>query len=73
MKKLMSLLSFIVMLTVISCTEKTTAVKKEVIVVPPAPAVIVIKEEPVKATTIQLDKNGVKVVTKKVDVVIKKQ
>lgn len=73
MKKFIFLLSFIVTLTAISCTEKPATVKKEVIIVPAAPAVIVVKEAPVKATTIQLDKNGVKVVTKKVDVVIKKQ
>lgn len=73
MKKSISLLSFIVTLAAISCTEKPAAATKEVIIVPAAPAVIVVKEAPVKATTIQLDKNGVKVVTKKVDVVIKKQ
>lgn len=44
---------------------------KEVIVVHPAPTII-IKDPPAKATTIILDKNGVKVGTKKVEVVIKK-
>lgn len=43
----------------------------KVIVVHPAPTVIV-KDPPAKGTTISLDKNGVKVETKKVAVDIKK-
>lgn len=70
MKKLIGFLSLVVVLTAISCTDRTTEVKKEVIVVPaaaPAPAVIV-KDAPAKPTTISVDKNGVKVQTKKIDV-----
>ncbi len=55
-----------------SCAEKPTETKKEIIVVPAAP-VIIIKEPVQKPTTITLDKNGVKVETKKTEVVIKKQ
>ncbi len=47
-------------------------IKKEVIVVPVKP-VIIIKEPVVKPTTIILDKNGVKVETKKADIIVKKQ
>jgi len=55
-----------------SCAGKPAETKKEIIVVPAAP-VIIIKEPVQKPTTITLDKNGVKVETKKTDVVIKKQ
>jgi hypothetical protein len=73
MKKFICLFTVIVTLAAISCTEKPAAAKKEVIIVPASPSVIVVKEESPKTTTIELDKNGVKVVTKKVGVVIKKQ
>ena len=68
----MTLSTAALVLFVVSCTDKTTEVKKEVIVVPAsttAPAVIV-KDAPPKTTTINVDKNGVKVETKKVDVKI---
>ena len=54
-----------------AATQTAPAPTKEVIVVNPSPTVIV-KEAPAKSTTITLDKNGVKVGTKKVDVEIKK-
>ena len=72
MKKLIGLLSVVVVLAAMSCSDKAPEVKKEVIIVPVAPTVIV-KDPPAKGTTIVLDKNGVKVETKKVKVDIKKQ
>jgi hypothetical protein len=72
MKKIIGFLSFAAVLTIMSCSGKSAEVKKEVIIVPVAP-VIIVKDPPDKPTTIILDKNGVKVETKKVDVVVKKQ
>jgi hypothetical protein len=66
MKKIIGFLSFAVVLTIMSCAGKPAEVKKEVIIVPAATPV-----PPEKGTTITLDKNGVKVEAKKVDVVIK--
>ena len=66
----MGLFTIALVLIAISCTDKTTEVKKEVIVVPAkttAPAVI-IKADPPKTTSIVVDKNGMKVETKKVNV-----
>ena len=70
MKKIIGFLSFAVVLTIMSCAGKPAEVKREVIIVPAAPVVIV-KDPPEKGTTVTLDKNGVKVEAKKVDVVIK--
>ena len=72
MKKIIGFLSIAAVSTMMSCAEKPTETKKEIIVVPAAP-VIIIKEPVQKPTTITLDKNGVKVETKKTEVVIKKQ
>ena len=52
-----------------SCTDQKKETKKEVIVVPASPTIIV-KDPPEKSTIISLDKNGVKVETKKVKVKI---
>lgn len=61
MNKIIGILSLIVLLIVTACSnDKPAVVKKEIIV----------KEAPVKNTTIIVDKNGVKVATKKVDVTI---
>jgi hypothetical protein len=68
MKKIIGFLSSAAVLTIMSC--KPAETKKEVVIVPAAP-VIIVKDPPVKGTTITLDKNGVKVEAKKVDVVIK--
>jgi len=66
MKKISGLLLLIALLTITACSnDKPSEVKKEVIIVPTAPATT-----PGKNTVIILDKNGVKVVTKKVDVII---
>ena len=66
MKKIIGLLSLVALFTIMACSnDKPAEVKKEVIVVPSAPAII-----PEKNTVITLDKNGVKVTTKKVDVTI---
>jgi hypothetical protein len=67
MKKIIGFLSFAAVLTIMSCAGRPAEVKKEVIVVPAAP----VKDPPEKSTTIILDKNGVKVEAKKVDVTIK--
>jgi len=72
MKKIIGFLSIFAVLIIMSCAGKPAETKKEIIVVPAAP-VIIIKEPVQKPTTITLDKNGVKVETKKTDVVIKKQ
>ena len=66
MKKIIGLLSLVALFTIMACSnDKPAEVKKEVIVVPSAPATV-----PEKNTVITLDKNGVKVTTKKVDVTI---
>jgi hypothetical protein len=72
MKKIIGFLSFAAVLTIMFCSCKPE-VKKEVIVVPAAAPVIIVKDPPEKGTTITLDKNGVKVEAKKVDVTVKKQ
>ena len=72
MKKIIGFLVLAAVLTTMACSDKPAQVKKEVIIVPATP-VIIVKDPPEKPTTIILDKNGVKVVAKKVDVTIKKQ
>jgi hypothetical protein len=72
MKKIIGFLSIAAVLTIVSCAGKPAEVKKEVIVVPAVP-VIILKEPVKKPTTITLDKNGVKVEVKNVDVNVKKQ
>ena len=72
MKKFIGFLSLFAVITLMACGNKPAETKKEVIVVPATP-VIIVKDPPVKATTITLDKNGVKVEAKKVDVIFKKQ
>lgn len=70
MKKSIGLLSLMFVIAAISCTDRTS--KKEVIVVPaasaPAPVIIVKDPAPAKPTSISVDRNGVKVETKKIDV-----
>lgn len=72
MKKTVSFLALAALVTTISCSDKPAEVKKEIIVVPAAPTIIV-KDPPAKATTITVDKNGVKVESKKVEVKVVKQ
>ena len=72
MKKIISFPLVVAIFSMAACADKPAEVKKEVIVVPAAPVVIV-KDPPEKSTTIVLDKNGVKVVAKKIDVTVKKQ
>lgn len=72
MKKIIGLSALAVAFIITSCSNEPAETKKEVIVVP-APEKkqpVVIKEEP-KPTSISLDKNGVKVESKKVKVDIK--
>jgi len=66
MKKIIGFLPFAAILTITSCAGKPAEVKREVIIVPAATPV-----PPEKGTTITLDKNGVKVEAKKVDVTVK--
>lgn len=70
MQKTISTLAVLTALLFMSCSNEPAQTKKEVIVVPSKPAVVV-KETVKKPTTIVLDKNGVKVEAKKVDVTIK--
>ena len=59
----MGLLSFAGLLAIIGCSnDKPAEVKKEIIVVPTNTIVV---DPPQKTTTVTLDKNGVKVQTKK--------
>jgi len=72
MKKIIGLWCVVISLTAISCSNQPAETKKEVIVVPAAvekKQPVVIEKEP--STTISLDKNGVKVKSKKVKVDIK--
>ncbi len=69
MKKTIVFLTMAVCVMAISCTDKTTETKKEVIV---APAKSVEKAAPEKPTSISVDKAGVKVETKKLNVEVKK-
>lgn len=72
MKKIVGFLplAFVVLVMTIACSNNAAEEKKDV-TVKPSP-VIVVKDPPAKSTTIVLDKKGVKVGTKKVDVNIKK-
>jgi len=70
MKNIVYLVSLSFALTMMACSDKSAEVKKEVIVVP---SKVLVKDPPEKTTTIVVDKNGVKVVAKKVDVIVKKQ
>ncbi len=67
MKKSLGFLVAALGFGIISCTDRTTEVKKEVIVAPAEKKEVIIKEEK-KPTSISIDKNGVNVETKKVDV-----
>ncbi len=70
MKKIIGVVSLVSVVFIMSCgNDKPAEVKKEVVVVPASPE----KDPPKKPTTISLDKNGVTVETKKVDVSVKKQ
>ena len=63
MKKIIGLLSIAGLLAVMACSNnKPAEVKKEIIVVPTRTIVV---DPPQKTTTVTLDKNGVKVQTKK--------
>lgn len=68
MKKIVGLLSLFALVMIMSCSNRKAEVTKEVIVVPAASAPVV-----KKPTVIVLDKNGVKVESKKVDVTVKKE
>jgi hypothetical protein len=70
MKKIIGLLSLVIAVTTMSCGSETKEEKKEVIVVPAAPTkkeVIIVPSTPApdKGTSVSVDKNGVKIETKK--------
>jgi hypothetical protein len=67
MKKSIQFLSIALLVSLMACADKTT--KKETIVVPSDP-VIIVKDPPSKGTTITLNKKGVKVEAKKIEVKI---
>ena len=69
MKKIIGFPLVVAIFSMAACADKPAEVKKEVIVAP----VVIVKDPPEKSTTIVLDKNGVKVVAKKIDVTVKKQ
>ncbi len=71
MKKFIAPLVFVLLLVAIACRNKPAEVKKEIIVVPATTPVVVVQEPPAKSTTVTLDKNGVKVETKKINVSVK--
>lgn len=81
MKKTIGIIKFSIFLFFAACSDQTKTTetaqpapvetKKEIIIVQPAPTIIV-KDPPAKSTTIILDKNGVKVGTKKVEIVLKR-
>jgi hypothetical protein len=73
MKKIIGFSSLVIVLIIMVSSCGNEEAKKEVIVVPVQTQPVIVKEkEPVKkSTTITLDKNGVKVEAKKVDVTIK--
>ena len=78
MKKTIGFLSLAASLLILSCNDQTPPEKKEVVIVQPAPKKEVIVQQPAvikepaeKQTSVTLDKNGVKVATKKVNVVVK--
>lgn len=66
MKKFIGFLALGLVLTIMSCSDKPDKV-----VVVPATPIIIEKDAPEKGTSITLDKNGVKVETKKTAVTIK--
>lgn len=77
MKKIIGLPAVVLSFTFLACSDQPAETKKEVIVTPAPPAekkeVVIVKEpakEPVKdtATSITIDKKGVKVESKKVKV-----
>jgi hypothetical protein len=70
MKKITGFLSLAVLLVAMACSDKPAEVKKEVIVVP---STVLVKDPEKPTTTVIVDKNGVKVVAKKLDVTVKKQ
>jgi hypothetical protein len=73
MKKLIALFAASMLLICFSCNNQPAETKKEVITQPviiKEKPVIVVKDPPEKNTEVTLDKNGIKVKTKKVNVVV---
>lgn len=68
-KKIIGFFAMLTVLLIMGCKEqpKEQPAQKEVIIVPAAPVVIE-KEAPKSSTTVTLDKNGLKVDAKKVEV-----
>ncbi len=70
MKRIIGTLAFAALTLLVACNDEKTVEKKEVIVVP-APEKKA-ETPPEKSTSVTVDKNGVKVESKKVDVNIQK-
>lgn len=71
MKKIIGLLSLVTFVSLAACSDQPAETKKEIIVVNPSP-VKVVADPPAKATSISVDKNGVQVTTKKINVDLNK-
>ena len=75
-KKIIGFLAMAAVLLIVGCKEQAKeqpavqTVEKEVVVVPAPAPVVIEKEVPAKKTTVTLDKNGVEVNTKTVEVKI---
>jgi hypothetical protein len=75
-KKIIGFFAMATVLLIVGCKEQpkeqpaVKTVEKEVIVVPAPAPVVIEKEVPAKKTTVTLDKNGVEVNTKNVEVKI---
>jgi hypothetical protein len=67
MKKIQGIVALAIFF-MMSCTDKTKETKKETVVVPTQTQTVT---PPAKPTTITLDKNGVKVEAKKIDITVK--
>lgn len=73
-KKIVGFFTMATVLLIVGCKDqpKEQTVKKEVIVVPAPAPVVIEKKVPEASTTVTLDKNGLAVDAKKVDVKIEK-
>ncbi len=76
-KKIIGFFAMAAILLIVGCKEQPKEqpvekiVEKEVIVVPAPAPVVIEKEAPAKSTTVTLDKNGLEVDAKNVEVKIK--
>lgn len=71
-KKIVGFFAMATVLLIVGCKEQPVekVVEKEVVVVPAPAPVVIEKEAPAKATSVTLDKNGLEVDAKNVEVKI---